>query len=273
MATSSSSAYGVEEADLTLQLHSRGWRILRSDLLRVRHATALEHHRTPEVTAASVSNLARLAMLRYPCSFWPYAGLQIANRVAWLLRNGRLPASLRAFPKYRRRWCVSGTLALPCSRNSKAGAGAATRARAGMKRPEDWLCCQIGAREHYAVPRALARRGGSQGSSPMPGRRPARWRRASTGAWRRASIPSSRAHPCRPRLWRPFGAALGPAARANGLAPHHGAERVLPAAGAGPHRAASRCPRRAHALRLQLRRRPSFRRGKGGGMAHGARPD
>jgi GT2 family glycosyltransferase len=82
-------SYGVEEADLTLQMHSRGWSILRSGLLRVRHATALEHHRAPEITAASVSNLARLAVLRYPSSLWPYATLQIANRVAWLLRNGR----------------------------------------------------------------------------------------------------------------------------------------------------------------------------------------
>ena len=28
-----------------------------------------------------------------------------------------------------------------------------------MKRAEDWVCCQLGAREHYAVPRALAGRG------------------------------------------------------------------------------------------------------------------
>ena len=94
--------YGVEEADLTLQLHARGWRILRSDLLRVRHATALDHHRAPEITAASVSNLARLAMLRYPSTLWPYAALQVANRVAWLLRNGRragVAAGLAEIPR------------------------------------------------------------------------------------------------------------------------------------------------------------------------------
>jgi GT2 family glycosyltransferase len=104
-------AYGMEEVDLALRLHSRGGRILTSSWLRVFHDTDLMRHGDPLVTAGSIANLALLAYLRYPVSLW-FVGLwQCANRVIWLLRHGRrrgiwtgltmIPAHLRANQRYR----------------------------------------------------------------------------------------------------------------------------------------------------------------------------
>ena len=104
-------AYGMEEVDLALRLHSRGGRILTSSWLRVFHDTDLQRHGDPRVTAGSIANLALLAYLRYPVSLW-FVGLgQCVNRVMWLLRHGRrrgiwtgvtmIPAHLRAHRQYR----------------------------------------------------------------------------------------------------------------------------------------------------------------------------
>lgn len=104
-------AYGMEEVDLALRLHSRGGRILTSSWLRVFHDTDLQRHGDPRVTAGSIANLALLAYLRYPVSLW-FVGLgQCVNRVLWLLRHGRrrgiwtgvtmIPAHLRAHRQYR----------------------------------------------------------------------------------------------------------------------------------------------------------------------------
>jgi hypothetical protein len=82
-------AYGMEEVDLALRLHSRGGKILSSSWLRVFHDTDLNRHDEPHVTAGSIANLALLAYLRYPVSLWSIGLLQCANRVWWLLRHGR----------------------------------------------------------------------------------------------------------------------------------------------------------------------------------------
>ncbi|HET9478215.1 MAG TPA: glycosyltransferase [Pyrinomonadaceae bacterium] len=104
-------AYGMEEVDLALRLHSRGGRILTSSWLRVFHDTDLARHGDPRVTAGSIANLALLAYLRYPVSLWWVGFTQCVNRVLWLLRNGRrrgiwtgvrmIPAHLRAHRQYR----------------------------------------------------------------------------------------------------------------------------------------------------------------------------
>jgi GT2 family glycosyltransferase len=82
-------AYGMEETDLALRLHSSGDRILASSWLRVFHDTDLRRHGDPRVTAGSIANLALLAYLRYPASLWVVGAGQCANRVLWLLRHGR----------------------------------------------------------------------------------------------------------------------------------------------------------------------------------------
>ena len=104
-------AYGMEEVDLALRLHSRGGKILTTPWLRVFHNNDLRHHAEPEVTAGSIANLALLAYLRYPVSLWAIGAGQCANRLLWLLRHGRyrgilrgmmmIPAHLRAHHRYR----------------------------------------------------------------------------------------------------------------------------------------------------------------------------
>jgi GT2 family glycosyltransferase len=104
-------AYGMEEVDLALRVHSRGGKILTSQWLRVFHNSDLRHHADPRVTAGSIANLALLAYLRYPASLWCIGVGQCANRLLWLLRHGRrrgilkgltmIPAHLRANRQYR----------------------------------------------------------------------------------------------------------------------------------------------------------------------------
>ena len=104
-------AYGMEEVDLAIRLHSQGGRILNTPWLRVFHNTDLKRHSDPKVTAGSIANLALLAYLRYPVSLWGIGVGQCANRLVWLLRHGRrrgilkgvtmIPAHLRANRGYR----------------------------------------------------------------------------------------------------------------------------------------------------------------------------
>ena len=104
-------AYGMEEVDLAIRLHSRGGRILTTPWMRVFHNTDLKRHGDPRVTAGSIANLALLAYLRYPVSLWGIGVGQCANRLLWLLRHGRrrgilkgltmIPAHLRANHRYR----------------------------------------------------------------------------------------------------------------------------------------------------------------------------
>ena len=104
-------AYGMEEVDLAIRLHSRGGKILTTRWLRVFHNTDLKRHADPTVTAGSIANLALLTYLRYPVSLWGIGVGQCANRLVWLLRHGRrqgilkgiamIPAHLRANRRYR----------------------------------------------------------------------------------------------------------------------------------------------------------------------------
>ncbi|HJP91865.1 MAG TPA: glycosyltransferase [Pyrinomonadaceae bacterium] len=104
-------AYGMEEVDLAIRLHSRGGKILSTPWLRVFHNTDLKRHGDPRVTAGSIANLALLAYLRYPVSFWAIGVGQCVNRLLWLLRHRRwrgiwkgvtmIPAHLRANHRYR----------------------------------------------------------------------------------------------------------------------------------------------------------------------------
>ena len=106
-------AYGMEEVDLALRLHSQGGRILKTGWLRVFHDTNLERHADPEVTSRSIANLALLAYLRYPPSLWPLGVAQCANRILWLMRHKRfrgigvgikmIPRHLRVHQAYKMR--------------------------------------------------------------------------------------------------------------------------------------------------------------------------
>jgi len=82
-------AYGMEEVDLAIRLHSQGGKLLTTPWLRVFHNTDLRHHSDPRITAGSIANLALLAYLRYPVSLWGIGVGQCANRLLWLLKHGR----------------------------------------------------------------------------------------------------------------------------------------------------------------------------------------
>ena len=82
-------AYGMEEVDLALRLIDQGKLILHAPTLRVFHDTDLARHADPEVTAASIANIALLAYLRYPPAYWWLGVAQLASRVFWLCRVGR----------------------------------------------------------------------------------------------------------------------------------------------------------------------------------------
>ena len=104
-------AYGMEEADVSLQLFARKWTIYESGELRVFHDTALAHHRSPEITEGVVTNVALLAFLRYPVWFWFWGLLQVGSMIRFCLRAGRwrgvftgvvgIPAVCLAFRRFR----------------------------------------------------------------------------------------------------------------------------------------------------------------------------
>jgi GT2 family glycosyltransferase len=82
-------AYGMEEVDLAIRLHDRRWRVLKTDLLRIFHATDRAHQASAVITRASISNVALVAFLRYPVTCWWIGIKQVVNRVIWLLRHNR----------------------------------------------------------------------------------------------------------------------------------------------------------------------------------------
>ncbi|MBM9594014.1 glycosyltransferase family 2 protein [Roseitranquillus sediminis] len=88
-------AYGMEEADLALQLLDGGWEIVHRDDLRVRHATDRSHQAASPIVAAHVRNTALLAFLRYPLGHASLGAAQFANRVLYSTRRGHLGGVLR----------------------------------------------------------------------------------------------------------------------------------------------------------------------------------
>jgi len=76
-------AYGMEEADVALQLLDLGWQILDVPQLRVFHDTQLSHHASPAINAAHITNTALRVYLRYPSSHWLLGIAQVLNRVKY----------------------------------------------------------------------------------------------------------------------------------------------------------------------------------------------
>ena len=82
-------AYGMEEADVALQLLDLGWQILDVPQLRVFHDTELSHHASPAINAAHITNTALRVYLRYPPSHWPLGIAQVLNRVKYAAFSAR----------------------------------------------------------------------------------------------------------------------------------------------------------------------------------------
>ncbi len=83
-------AYAIEESDVGLQLFVRGWQVFLAEELRVYHDTDRTHHDAAEITASTITNLALLAFLHYPAIDLGRGAAQVANRVAYCLRRGRI---------------------------------------------------------------------------------------------------------------------------------------------------------------------------------------
>ncbi len=83
-------AYGMEESDLSLQLFAVGWQVYEAGELRVYHDTNLMHHESPEITAGVVTNVGLYAFLHYPMRGWSWGLLQLANKVIYCIRMGRI---------------------------------------------------------------------------------------------------------------------------------------------------------------------------------------
>ena len=83
-------AYAIEESDVGLQLFVRGWQVFAAEELRVYHDTDRTHHEAAEVTASTITNLALLAFLHYPTMDLGRGAAQVANRVAYSMRRGRI---------------------------------------------------------------------------------------------------------------------------------------------------------------------------------------
>jgi GT2 family glycosyltransferase len=88
-------SYEIEEADLSLQLFRTEWTIYESGELRVFHDTDLVHHKSAEVTSAGITNLALNAFLHYPLLAWGWASVQVAGKVAYCARMGRVSGIAR----------------------------------------------------------------------------------------------------------------------------------------------------------------------------------
>jgi GT2 family glycosyltransferase len=99
--------YGMEELDLALQLFVAGWQMMRAEELRVFHDTELKHHRSAEITAGSISNVALYGFLHYPVKAWGLIVAQLGSKVFYCVRRGRFGGLL------------SGLLQIPgdCYRN------------------------------------------------------------------------------------------------------------------------------------------------------------
>lgn len=83
-------AYGMEEADLSLQLFAAGWHIYETGNLRVFHDTDLGHHESPQITSATITNVGLLAFLHYPVVGWGWGLAQLMNIIVASIRLGRI---------------------------------------------------------------------------------------------------------------------------------------------------------------------------------------
>jgi GT2 family glycosyltransferase len=83
-------AYAIEESDVGLQLFTKGWQVFMAEALRVHHDTDRANHDAAEVTASTITNLALLAFLHYPTIDLGRGAAQVANRVAYSVRRGRI---------------------------------------------------------------------------------------------------------------------------------------------------------------------------------------
>lgn len=89
-------AYGMEEVDMSLQLHALGGRMIHDPLLRVNHEPPMDRIRDENTVAAVVlANTVLLPWLRYPIWMWPVGLAQVLSKIRWMLEHGQSSAVWR----------------------------------------------------------------------------------------------------------------------------------------------------------------------------------
>lgn len=81
-------AYGMEEVDISLQLHALGGIIVHDPDLHVKHDKEPPTEVSAETNAAVIANMALFPYLRYPPLLWPAGLWQVLRRVVYVVRAG-----------------------------------------------------------------------------------------------------------------------------------------------------------------------------------------
>ncbi|WP_449068731.1 glycosyltransferase family 2 protein [Prosthecobacter sp.] len=81
-------AYGMEEVDISLQLHALGGKIIHDPGLHVKHDKLPPTEVSDDVNARVIANFALLPYLRYPCLFWPVGLWQVLRRCVYTVTHG-----------------------------------------------------------------------------------------------------------------------------------------------------------------------------------------
>jgi GT2 family glycosyltransferase len=88
-------AYGMEEVDISLQLHALGGRIIHDPGLHVKHDKLPPTEVNAELNARVIANFALLPYLRYPRLFWPVGLWQVLRRCFYTVTHGWTAGTLR----------------------------------------------------------------------------------------------------------------------------------------------------------------------------------
>jgi GT2 family glycosyltransferase len=81
-------AYGMEEVDISLQLHALGGRIIHDPNLHVKHDKPPPVEVSAELNATVIANMALFPYLRYPRLFWPVGIWQVLRRCLYVVSMG-----------------------------------------------------------------------------------------------------------------------------------------------------------------------------------------
>lgn len=80
--------YGMEEVDISLQLHALGGKIIHDPDLHVIHDKQPPTTVSAELNARVIANFALFPYLRYPMLIWPAGLWQVLRRVIYAIRSG-----------------------------------------------------------------------------------------------------------------------------------------------------------------------------------------
>lgn len=81
-------AYGMEETDISLQLHALGGVIVHAPDLHVKHDKPPPVEVSAHLNATVIANMALLPYLRYPVLMWPAGLWQVLRRVVYVISSG-----------------------------------------------------------------------------------------------------------------------------------------------------------------------------------------